>query len=183
MYHLKIRCVAALLTLCLLMGAAWPVVKARAESADDPVDVYTALAMLDENQRTTFIKTISNVLNNFQLKEQAAVAVANFDAFIEGHGDIRTEVGLNPHALLRPHEQKPTVHMRVKPHALFLDLSQTRQGKDLKPTAVGEHRSIPSHETVKAAEIADQLVTRSDMQVIGIGKDNLAPNSLEIVRG
>jgi len=48
-------------------------------------------------------------------------------AFIERHCDIRAEVCLNAHALLRTHEYMPTVNMRIKLHALFAYFAQTRE--------------------------------------------------------
>ena len=42
-----------------------------------------------------------------------------FNAFIKCHGNIRAEIGLDAHALLRPHENLAAVYMRVEEHALL----------------------------------------------------------------
>ncbi len=53
-------------------------------------------------------------------------------AFVKSHRDVRAEVGLDLHALLRTHENQPAVHMGMKRHALFSDLTELRKRKDLK---------------------------------------------------
>ena len=48
-------------------------------------------------------------------------------AFVEGHGDVGTQVGLDAHALLRPHENAAAVQMTGKGDALLADLPQAGQ--------------------------------------------------------
>ena len=50
-----------------------------------------------------------------------------FDALIKRHGDIRAEIGLDAHALLGTHEDFAAVDVRMKGHALLLDLAQRRK--------------------------------------------------------
>ena len=58
-------------------------------------------------------------------------------------------------------------------HALLLDLSESGQGKDLKSAGIRQDRAVPRHEFVQAAHVAHNLVTRTQMQMIGIGKFDL----------
>lgn len=46
---------------------------------------------------------------------------------VKGHGNGGSQVGLNPHALLRPHENLVPVDMGVEVHPLLFDLAQSRQ--------------------------------------------------------
>ena len=107
----------------------------------------------------------------------------NADALVKRHGDIRAEIGLNAHTLLGSHEDMPTVHMGIEVYALFLDLAQLRKGKDLESAGVGQDRSVPAHELMQPAHIADQLVARADVEMVGVGKLDLAADLAQVIRG
>ena len=77
----------------------------------------------------------------------------------------------------------PTVHMGIEVYALFLDLAQLRKGKDLESAGVGQDRSVPAHELMQPAHIADQLVARADVEMVGVGKLDLAADLAQIIRG
>ena len=71
--------------------------------------------------------------------------------------------------------------MRLEGHALLLDAAQLCQRKDLKSAAIGQNRLIPIHKLVNTAELTDQLVARSYVKVIGVGKLDLTANLAKIV--
>ena len=96
-----------------------------------------------------------------------------FHTFVERHGNIRAEVRLDTHAFLRAHEDLMAVEVRGKCHALLLDFPKARQRENLKPAGVCQNRAIPRHKFVQAAHVAHNLVTRTQMQMIGIGKFDL----------
>ena len=102
------------------------------------------------------------------------------DTLVERHRNVRAEVGLDAHALLRSHENLAAVNVRVKGYAFLLDLAQGRQRKHLKAAGVGQHRTVPAHEFVQTAHLLDDLVTRTDVQMIGVRQLNLAAQLLEI---
>ena len=106
----------------------------------------------------------------------------DLDALVKCHRNIRAEIGLNTHAFFRPHEDVPTVHMAVECDAFFRDLPQLRQRKNLESAAVGQDRSVPGHEFVQAAQVADQLVARTHVQMIRIGQLDLTADRLQILR-
>ena len=54
--------------------------------------------------------------------------------------------------------------------------------KNLKTAAVRQNRCIPIHEFVQTAELAYKLITRTNMQVICVGKLHLAADSAQIIR-
>ena len=105
----------------------------------------------------------------------------DLDALVKGHGDVRAQIGLDAHALLRPHEDMPPVHMGVEADALLLDLPQLGQGENLETAAVGENGAVPVHEPVQAAHLLDQSVAGAHMKVVGIGKLHLAANGFQVV--
>ena len=105
------------------------------------------------------------------------------DAFVERHRDIRPEIRLDPHAVFRPHEDLPAVHMRLEMHPVVADVFRRRQGEDLKPAAVREDRPVPVHKAVQPAAGLDHLVSRSDRKMIGIGELHLAADLFQIGRG
>ena len=45
-------------------------------------------------------------------------------ALVKGHGNIRAEIRLDAHALLRPHEYMPPVNVGVEVYALLSDLAE-----------------------------------------------------------
>ena len=87
-------------------------------------------------------------------------------AFVERHCNIRAEVCLNAHALLRSHEYMPAVNVRIEFHALFAYFAQTCERKNLKSAAVGQDWAVPGHEFVQSAHISHQLVTWAEMKMI-----------------
>ena len=74
------------------------------------------------------------------------------------------------------------VQMRVECHAFLGDIAKFRQAEHLKATAVRQNRTIPTGELVQAAHIGNQLVARSQMQMVGVAEHNLGADILEIER-
>ena len=88
---------------------------------------------------------------------------------------------LDPHALLGSHEDARTVHMRAEGHAVLGDLPKLCERKDLKPPAIGEDRTVPIKKLMESAHSVDEIVTRTDMQMVGIRKLNLTSDLTQIV--
>src|SRR6185437_14519331 len=65
------------------------------------------------------------------------------------------------------------VQMRTKAHALFAHLAQLAQAEHLEAAGVGEQGALPAHELVQPAQIPYQLVSRSQIEVIGVSQDDL----------
>ena len=100
------------------------------------------------------------------LTGQLGVCVGSrvFHTLVKGHGDVRPQVGLNPHGLLRPHENSPAIHMTLKGDALLLNVAQFCQGKNLKTAAVRQNRAVPLHKFVEAAHRLHYIVPRTHME-------------------
>ena len=68
-------------------------------------------------------------------------------------------------------------------HALLLNLAQAGKREHLESAGIGEDRLIPAHEFVQPARLFDQILAGADMQVIGIGEDDLRTDFIQFARG
>src|SRR5579885_2593070 len=75
------------------------------------------------------------------------------------------------------------VDMRLKLDAVFLQLSEFREAKDLETAGVGQDRAVPAHELVETSEFLDRLVSGPEHQVICIPQNNLRPEFFQIIDG
>ena len=73
--------------------------------------------------------------------------------------------------------------MGRKVHTFFFNATQRGQGKDLKSAAVRQNRAIPIHKLMQTTHGTDNLVTRTHMQMIGVGQFNLTAQFLQILCG
>ena len=103
-----------------------------------------------------------------------------FNTFIKSHTNIRTQIRLDLHALLRAHKDFPSINMRSKIHALFLNFPQRGQAEYLESTGVRKDWAIPSHKLMQTAALLHQCIARTQMQMISIGQFHLAANIFQI---
>ena len=96
------------------------------------------------------------------------------NALVEGHGDGGSQMGLDPHTFLRAHKDALAVDMGGEIHALLLDAAQLGQREYLESTAVGEGGACPSAEFLQTAQLVDQSVAGTEVEVVGIGQHDLA---------
>src|SRR5579863_8595566 len=73
--------------------------------------------------------------------------------------------------------------MRTERDAVFGDASQTFEAHHLIPAAVGKDGPAPGHEAMQATRLANDLVSRPQIEVIGVGKKNLDAQPLEFFLG
>ena len=73
--------------------------------------------------------------------------------------------------------------MRRERHALFLDLAEPCEGKDLKAAGVRKDRPLPRHEFVKSTHFFYDLVARAKMQMVCVGQLHLRSDVLQVPRG
>ena len=105
------------------------------------------------------------------------------DALVKGHGDGGAQIGLDPDALLRAHKDAAAVQMGGKGDPLLGDLAQLGQAEHLEAAAVGQDRPVPAGELVQPAHLGHQLVSRAEMQVVGVAEHDLGADLLEVLGG
>ncbi|CDN43726.1 Uncharacterized protein BN871_DJ_00080 [Paenibacillus sp. P22] len=103
-------------------------------------------------------------------------------ALVERHHDIGAERVLDLHRLLRRQEQAVAVEMGAEFDAFLGDLAHVAQREHLEAAAVRQNRAVPIHELVQAAGIADQVVARTEPQVIGVAENDMGVHFLELFR-
>ena len=106
-----------------------------------------------------------------------------FHAFVKRHGDCGTEVCLDLHALLRPHEDAVAVQMGIERNTFLSNLAQLRQAEHLESTAVREDGAVPARELMQSTQSGYVLVTRTQMQMIGVAQHYLTVVGLQVERG
>ena len=104
-------------------------------------------------------------------------------AHVKRHGDVAAQRLLNGHAGLRTDEHLAAVEVAAEMHALFLDLAQAGEREDLESAGIGEDRLIPAHKFVQPARLLDQFLAGADVQVIGVGEDDLRADLVQFARG
>ena len=119
-------------------------------------------------------------------------------ALVEGEDDVRTELVLDAHGDLRGEPVHRAVQVRLERHPVVVDLGQAAlSGRDdviglhpvdvhrehllesgaerehLKAARVGERRARPVHEAAKAAALLDDVRSRLQVEVVGVGQHRL----------
>ena len=65
------------------------------------------------------------------------------------------------------------IKVRTKTHSFISDFAKLGKTEYLVAAGIGEDGSIPGHEPVQAAKFANQFVTGTEVQMIGVAKNNL----------
>ena len=99
---------------------------------------------------------------------------------VKRHRDGGSKVGLNLHAFLGSHKNTGTVEVRAELYALLGNLAQLGKGENLKSAAVGKNGAFPVHKLAKSSHLADEPVTRTDVQMVGVGELDLAVDLFEL---
>jgi len=94
-------------------------------------------------------------------------------ALVEGHRNIRAQGDLHLHGVLGSEKMAAAVQVRAEADALVGDLTQPAQAEDLKAAGVGEQGPRPTHEPVQPAHAADGFVAGPQVEMIGVGEDDL----------
>ena len=77
---------------------------------------------------------------------------------VQAHGHVGPERFLDRRRPLGGQLQQPAVEVRSEGHALVGDPISIRQAEHLKPTRIGEDRTVPAHERVQPADRRDHLL-------------------------
>ena len=75
-----------------------------------------------------------------------------------------------------------TINMGAELYPLFAYFSQRSQGKHLKPAAVRQYGSVPVHKFMQASCLPDNVVTRSQVQMVCVGEDYVCSHFFNFFR-
>ena len=102
---------------------------------------------------------------------------------VEAHGDVRAKLALDRRRELgREARELAVVHGAERDAVVVHTRDRVTQRKDLVATGVGEDRAVPTHERVEAAELADQVLAGSEVQVVRVPEDDRGAERPELVR-
>jgi hypothetical protein len=73
--------------------------------------------------------------------------------------------------------------MRLELYPFLADLAQFTQAEDLKSAAVRQDRMIPVHEAVQTAQMFYQAMPGPQIQMVGIGQDDLGIDRQKVFGG
>src|SRR5205809_3843955 len=92
---------------------------------------------------------------------------------VENHRHVTTELLLNSDGPFGTQFNSRPIDMRAESSATFIECHAVGQTKDLKAAAVGQDRSVPTHERMKSAQRCNRLLTRPERQMIRVGQNHL----------
>ena len=101
------------------------------------------------------------------------------DALIERHHDVAADRLLRFDADLRAEQDRPPVEVALKDRALLAHRARMRQRENLKSAGVGEHRALPTHESMDAARAAKHFGSRPQQEMVSISEQDLRARILE----
>ena len=94
-------------------------------------------------------------------------------ALVEGHHDVGADGALGVDDALGGEQVLRAVDVRAEVAPLLAQLAAGGQREDLEAAAVGEHRPLPGREAVHAARLFDNLHAGTQVEVVGVGQNNL----------
>ena len=99
-------------------------------------------------------------------------------AHVKRHGDVGTQRLLDIHGLFRADKLPGAVQVALEGNPFLLDLPDSRKGEYLESAAVRQDRAVPAHELVQAARFLHQGFARPQVQVVGVGQQDLGADLL-----
>src|SRR5919204_1183024 len=101
-------------------------------------------------------------------------------ADVEAHGDVGAETALDVGDELRRKTRRLPVVDRPERDPILVDGGdRVTEREDLKAARVREDGAAPAHEAVKAAELLDHVDARTEVEVVGIAKEDRRPELLQ----
>ena len=108
---------------------------------------------------------------------------ARWRADVEAHRNVRAEIPLDRRHPLRGEPLGGAVVDRAERDALIVDCEQrVAQREDLETAGIGQDRAVPTGERVQPAELRDQLVARTEVQVVRVPEDHVGAERAYLVR-
>gem|GEM_PF-5117550 len=71
--------------------------------------------------------------------------------------------------------------MGLEIRTFICDPAKPGQRKNLKPAAVGQNGTMPVHKPVQAGELADDITSGPEIQMVGVAQNNLCATGCQIL--
>src|SRR5947209_19199969 len=68
-------------------------------------------------------------------------------------------------------------------NSVLAHAAQVFEAKDLIPAAVGQDGTVPCHETMQSTRLFDKIDARPQIQMVGIGQNDLGADLAQFMRG
>lgn len=75
------------------------------------------------------------------------------------------------------------IQVRAECDALVRHVLEVAQAEDLEAARVGQNRAGPRHESMKAAHSPNQLMPGPQIEMVGVGEQNLNVETFEVLLG
>ncbi len=110
------------------------------------------------------------------------VAIQRVRALVQHHGDVGAQRLLDLHHALRRETVSAAVDVAAEGDAVLVDVARVGQAEDLVAARVGEDGTVPAHKLVQSAEFADQLMAGAQIEMVGVGQDQVATGFGQVAR-
>ena len=95
-------------------------------------------------------------------------------AIVEAHRDVGAEFSLDMHGFFGAQEKQRAIEVGTEFDAVRFDFANGGEAEDLEAAAVGQDWEWPIDEIVQAAGGADYVQSGTDMEMVGVTKDDLS---------
>ena len=92
---------------------------------------------------------------------------------VECHHDIGTNHAFGVHHILGCEDMFRAVNMTTELATLLSEFADTGEREHLKTTRVGQNRTIPGIELVQSTCLAEDIQSRTEIQMVGIAQNDL----------
>jgi hypothetical protein len=99
-------------------------------------------------------------------------------ALVEHHHNVGAKRKLDVDGRCRREFVGIAVQVGLKGYAFFRDQAKIGKREDLETAGISQDSVRPGHELVETAELADELVTRAEKEVVSVSQDD---GGLEVV--
>jgi hypothetical protein len=102
-------------------------------------------------------------------------------ALVESHDDVGAESDLDVDGMFGGEEVRTPVEVRAELNAIVRDFAERAEGEDLEAAGVSEHCARPADELVQAAHAANEFVTGTEIEMVGVAEDDFGAEGFERV--
>ena len=101
------------------------------------------------------------------------IGASCWGTLVKSHYNVCANGALYVHHVFWREKMTRAIDMRLKGYPFFAQLAIAMERIDLIAPTIGEDRSVPTHETVQSACLLHDVHARAQVQVIGIGQDDI----------